>query len=129
MLDQLPLQTILYFQPPTRETAITYLQKLCSELGIDTPRYADDVYERASAPAPDLLDQPLPPNGSEWLPYFDLRKAINQIQLERGVVPADQENREHDPDDLQSELRKLDNRSFEDRPWAKMEVSQSAPSE
>lgn len=36
---------------------------------------------------PDLLEQPLPPNGHEVIPTFDLRRALTRMQLDRSSDP------------------------------------------
>lgn len=133
MTNQLPLQTILHFQPPKRQEAIAYLDSISRQSGIADSGYAECLYQRSFATQPDLLDQALPPNGSEWLAHFDLRKAIMQMQLERGEMA---EGLDRPPDcgenDLQTAARKLDMTSFtdawiEERPWARMEVSPQYP--
>ncbi|WWC89456.1 uncharacterized protein L201_004380 [Kwoniella dendrophila CBS 6074] len=84
---QLPLQAILQFRPPPSQIALPYLQAIATQEAKNANRSIPDiqsVYEEAIHQKQDILDQPLPPNGNERIPYFDLRKAIDQLQLERG---------------------------------------------
>lgn len=131
-IESLPLQAILQFKPPPRDQAIEYLSSLCSTLGIaidDQEAYVTDLYERSIATSTGLLDRPGPPNGNEWVPYFDLRKAVMQLQLERGHhSPTSHVEHDSTHDDLKNLARQLDMRSYADayldpRSWALMEVS------
>lgn len=117
IIDQLPLQAILHFQPPSRAEAVSYLESISYQMGIDDGRYASHLYERCTVRQPDLLDQPLPPNGHEWLPYFDLRRAIMQMQLERGEAVEDAHKAvlgTSDAADLREVGRALEVKSFAD---------------
>lgn len=74
---------------------------------------------------PDLVDQPLPPNGNEPAENFDLRAAITQLQLDRGAA---EEEAGHGVGDLASLALRLENLSFADafvaqRDWGRLEVS------
>lgn len=131
-VGSLPLQAILHFQPPPRNQAIDYLTSLCSKLGIESENpeaYVADLYDRSVVTSSDLIARPGPPNGNEWLPSFDLRKAIMQLQLERGH-PSATETSDADPPerDLNDLARRIDMLSYTDahlhpRSWAVMEVS------
>ena len=77
---------------------------------------------------PQSLQTPGPPNGNEWLPTFDLRRAIMQLQLERGVPIDNVSSSEANIDDLAMALKRADAVSYTDahlaeRSWATMEVS------
>jgi len=77
---------------------------------------------------PQSLQTPGPPNGNEWLPTFDLRRAIMQLQLERGVPIDDVPSPAPDLDDLAMVFKRADVVSYTDahlaeRSWATMEVS------
>jgi len=77
---------------------------------------------------PQSLQTPGPPNGNEWLPSFDLRRAIMQLQLERGVPIDDFPSPAPDLDDLAMVFKRADLVSYTDahlaeRSWATMEVS------
>lgn len=79
----------------------------------------------------DHLDRPLPPNGSEPVPYFDLRQAITQLQLDRkpSVPLAPETEAKSDIfDDLGALSKAFNYRSYADawvdhRHWAKLDVS------
>lgn len=71
------------------------------------------------------MDQPLPPNGNEPAEVFDLRAAITQLQLDRGVAKEDSGE---DVGDLASLEQRFENMSFADafvaqRDWGRLEVS------
>jgi hypothetical protein len=133
-VESLPLQAVLRFEPSPRDQAIEYLSSLCSTLGIeseDPDGYVADLYDRSVVSSGCLLNKPGPPNGNEWLPHFDLRRSIMQLQLERGhqstvgsgVVPGA---------DLNHLAKQLDMMSGADahlspRSWAIMEVSLCNP--
>jgi hypothetical protein len=129
MLDALPLQAILQFQPPPRDLAIAHLASLSSQLGLDhDEHYLDGLYDRSVVNSPESLQTPGPPNGNEWLPSFDLRRAIMQLQLERGVPTEDAPSPERNTDDLAMALKRADVVTYTDahlaeRSWATMEVS------
>jgi len=87
MADSIPLQAILQFQPPSQEVAVPYLSSLCAQLDLDlgtNAEYTSGLYERNIVHRPRTVQAPGPPNGNEILPYFDLRRAIMQLQLEMG---------------------------------------------
>lgn len=78
---------------------------------------------------PDLVDQPLPPNGNEPAENFDLRAAITQLQLDRGA--AAQESLD-DIGELSRLADRLEAMSFADafvaqRDWGRLEVRWRAP--
>jgi hypothetical protein len=129
MLDALPLQAILQFKPPPRDLAIAHLASLCAQLGLDhDEHYLAGLYDRSMVNPPESLQTPGPPNGNEWLPSFDLRRAITQLQLERGVPIDDAPSPERNIDDLAMALKRADVVSYTDahlaeRSWATMEVS------
>lgn len=131
-IESLPLQAILQFEPPERDQAIEYLSSLCTSLGIECENplaYVTDLYERSIVTSSDMLEKPGPPNGNEWLPIFDLRKAVMQLQLERGHCPTESPRQTGLPEvDLNSLAKELNMRSYADahldqRSWAMMEVS------
>jgi len=79
-----------------------------------------------------LIEQPLPPNGNEPLPSFDLRRALMQIQMDRGRFEAVSPLPDQ-PQDLTEAFTAIDNASWADahvhpRPSALMEVSLSRSS-
>jgi hypothetical protein len=129
MLDALPLQAILQFKPPPRDLAIAHLASLCAQLGLDhDEHYLDGLYDRSIVIPPQSLQTPGPPNGNEWIPTFDLRRAIMQLQLERGLTIDDAPSPERNIDDLTMAIKRADVISYTDahlaeRPWAMMEVS------
>jgi len=129
MLDALPLQAILQFKSPPRNLAIGHLASLCAQLGLDhDEHYLDGLYDRSIVNPSRRLQTPGPPNGNEWLPSFDLRRAIMQLQLERGVPIDDAPSPQRNIDDLAMALKRADVISFTDaylteRSWATMEVS------
>lgn len=133
-IGSLPLQAILQFQPPSRNQAIDYLASLCTKLDIqceDPMAYMTDLYNRSIVTSSDLIAKPGPPNGNEWLPRFDLRKAIMQLQLERGHCSATDRSITDPPApeaDLNDLARRIDMLSYTDahlnpKSWAIMEVS------
>jgi hypothetical protein len=129
-LGQLPLQTMLRFMPPPSYLAIPYLEAVRRRVSGDGAA-ADmaGVYASSCIVPPDVLDQPLPPNGHEPVSYFDLRQAIAQLQLDRGrVLAKDDTSKPVEPIDLHDACRILETVSFSDahvspRAWARMEVS------
>jgi hypothetical protein len=129
MLDALPLQAILQFKPPPRNLAIAHLASLCAQLGLDhDEHYLDGLYDRSIINPPQRLQTPGPPNGNEWLPAFDLRRAITQLQLERGIPIDTVSSPDRNTDDLAMALKRADAVSYTDahlaeRSWAMMEVS------
>jgi hypothetical protein len=129
MLDALPLQAILQFKPPPRHLAIAHLASLCAQLGLDPDEnYLDGLYDRSIVKPPQSLQTPGPPNGNEWLPTFDLRRAITQLQLERGIPIDTVSSPDRNTDDLAMALKRADAVSYTDahlaeRSWAMMEVS------
>jgi len=129
MLDALPLQAILQFKPPPRDLAIAHLASLCAQLGLDHDQnYLDGLYDRSIVNPTRSLQTPGPPNGNEWLPSFDLRRAIMQLQLERGVPIDDVPTPVPDLDDLAMAVKRADVISYTDahlaeRSWATMEVT------
>jgi hypothetical protein len=125
-LAQLPLQTILQFVPPPTHLAIPYLQAIVRHEQLQGFDVAALVHQCMSA-APDLLDQPLPPNGHEPLPTLDLRRAIMQMQLDRGGSP--QLASDFEEVELNHLAQRADVMSFVDafvdeRAWTIMQVSQ-----
>lgn len=128
MLDALPLQAILQFKPPHRDLVIPHLASICDQLGLDHDRpYLDGLYDRSMVQPPEILQSPGPPNGNEWLSFFDLRRAIMQLQLERGIAIENAPNPERTVDDLQMAIRRAEVISYTDahlseRSWATIEV-------
>jgi len=129
MLSALPLQAILQFKPPSRESAIPHLTSLCDKLGLERDEaYVAELYDRNVIQRPPVFSAPGPPNGNEWLPAFDLRRAITQLQLERGVPIPNTHGSDDDLKDLASATKRAEVISYTDahlgqRPWATMEVS------
>lgn len=124
----LPLQVILQYQPPPRDLAITYLHAIGKHELLPT---FDPVrlYESCISSAFDLLVQPtpLPPNGHEPVPMFDLRKAITQMQLDRGNPTRPSSTSPERVECLNDVCAGLEQRSFADawvspRSWARHEV-------
>jgi len=130
VLDALPLQAILQFKPPPRELAIAHLASVCAQLRLDRdPQYLEGLYERSIVKPPQCLQIPGPPNGNEWLPAFDLRRAIVQLQLERGIPIDNTPSADRNIDDLSMAVKRAEVISYTDahlteRSWATMEVSQ-----
>ena len=131
-LDQLPLQTILHFQPPSADLAISYLDHLARYSGIGQAGYAADLYRLSTVTPRDVIDRPLPPNGNEPLELFDLRRAIVQMQLERDgnrevqvstESPADTEPVDFGPVARTVELRSLAD-ALSPPAWAVMEIDE-----
>jgi hypothetical protein len=138
MADSIPLQAILQFQPPSRELAVPYLSTLCAQLDLDlgtNAEYTSGLYERSIVHRPRTVQAPGPPNGNEILPYFDLRRAIMQLQLEMGqtqtteVNPTTTVSVSHPSvtQDLAAMIKRAEKLSFTDafldeRSWAVMEV-------
>ncbi|ORX36758.1 hypothetical protein BD324DRAFT_627072 [Kockovaella imperatae] len=109
-IDTLPLQTVLYFQPPPSYLAIPFLETLAQQYGI-SPNRAVDLYHGccvSSCGVVNHLDQPLPPNGSEPIKRFDLRRAINQLQFDRKVCRSSKRQ----PQDDLDEFRRIEVLSF-----------------
>ena len=131
MLDAIPLQAILQFNPPPRELAIAHLGSVCEQLGLERDTdYLAGLHDRSMVDPPRILQNPGPPNGNEWLPYFDLRRAIMQLQLERGVSLNEAPPSEREAGDLEMLLKRAEVVSYTDaylaeRSWATMEVSRS----
>ena len=129
VLDALPLQAILPFKPPPRDLAIAHLASVCAQLGLDyDQKYLEGLYERSIVTPPQNLQTPGPPNGNEWLPAFDLRRAIMQLQLERGVPIDNTPSAHRNIDDLAIAVKRAEVISYMDahlaeRSWATMEVS------
>lgn len=107
---------------------------ICDREGIKGDQlesYVTELYDRNVVHAPELLAAPGPPNGNEWLPHFDLRRAIMQIQLDRGDADAVSPGSDpvpHDQPDFAHTVRRLEMASYVDahldpRGWANMEVS------
>ncbi|WVR07163.1 hypothetical protein IAU60_004204 [Kwoniella sp. DSM 27419] len=138
--DQLPLQAILQFRPPPSHIAIPYLSSIAIQEGCADgeaiPRLWRESMHRGGEVA---LDQPLPPNGNEPVPCADLRRAITQLQLDRGVnlEHAAEGHREdrlmvlagdvEENDDLDVLARRFEATSYADafvdlRPAAKLEL-------
>lgn len=127
---QLPLQTILHFQPLPPHLAIPYLEAIASREGCLDMSALPILYAESTFHGLDIGDHPLPPNGHEPVPHFGLRRAITQMQFDRGPLSA--------PDDLKVDSREknlgglqrqLDVISFVDasiapRTWAVMDVSE-----
>lgn len=78
----LPLQTVLRFQPCPSGPAVTFLQCLCLTEGYAIPREKlTQLYETTyTTQNMDLPDAPLNPR-TEPLPLPDLRRSITQLQL------------------------------------------------
>lgn len=86
------------------------------------------LYNSSFSSPPDLLAQPSPlcPNGHEPIPTFDLRKAITQLQLDRGKSSCSP-LRAEEVIELPALVAGIEQRSFTDawiapRPWAVVEV-------
>jgi hypothetical protein len=128
MLDALPLQAILQFKPPPRELAISHLASLSDQLGLErNGDYLGSLYDRSMVIPPHILQSLGPPNGNEWLPAFDLRRAIMQLQLERGVPIGRPPSSKPQLDDLDVAIKRAEVISYTDahlseRSWATMEV-------
>jgi hypothetical protein len=138
MADSIPLQAILQFQPPSQEVAVPYLSSLCTQLDLDlgtNAEYTSSLYERSIVHRPRTIQAPGPPNGNEFLSYFDLRRAIMQLQLEMGqtqtteVNPTTTVSVSHPSatQDLAAMIKRAEKLSYTDayldeRSWAVMEV-------
>ncbi|WVQ99289.1 hypothetical protein IAU59_006421 [Kwoniella sp. CBS 9459] len=162
--DQIPLQAILDFHPPPSYLAMPYLQCIVDqetkhsapssqghhEDAVDIQQIYNASIHRSvltdtdTDTDDDLIDQPLPPNGNERVPYFDLRKAIAQLQLDRArgsesliagesvstaKIPRDSYPAAggRNTDELSDSVKRIDNQSYIDafvelRPWAKVEA-------
>lgn len=134
MLDALPLQAILQFKPPPRDSAIAHLALLSDQLGLERETdYLESLYERSMVNPSQILPSPGPPNGNEWLPTFDLRRAIMQLQLERGVPVETPPASINHLEDLGKAIKRAELVSYTDahlaeRSWATMEVRRPSPS-
>ncbi|WWC70311.1 uncharacterized protein I206_104261 [Kwoniella pini CBS 10737] len=134
--SQLPLQAILQFRPPPSHIALPYLQAIAAQECKSSKQPLLDVqsvYAQALHQRDDLLDHPLPPNGHESIPYFDLRKAINQLQLDRNGVATDEmapfDDTDEDEIQLEDLVRRLEVASFVDawispRGWMRLEMTE-----
>jgi hypothetical protein len=137
MCDSIPLQAILHFEPPSRDVALPSLNSLCNRLDIDlasTPEYTSGLYERSVVHRPRTVQAPGPPNGNEILPYFDLRRAIMQLQLEMGhfsdlkeSTPTPKTSAQANTAGLDEVVKRAEVLSYTDayldeRSWAVMEV-------
>lgn len=137
MCDSIPLQAILHFEPPSRDLAVPYLNSLCNRLDLDpasSPGYTSGLYERSVVHRPRTVQAPGPPNGNEILPYFDLRRAIMQLQLEMGHFSDIKESTPTPTTHTQAEMAGLDevvkraevlsytDAYLDERSWAVMEV-------
>ncbi|WVQ67800.1 uncharacterized protein L199_006005 [Kwoniella botswanensis] len=134
--SQLPLQAILQFRPPPSYIALPYLQAIAQHEAKESHRILPDVqkiYEGSIHQERDIIDRPLPPNGNERIPYFDLRKAIGQLQLDRGATsPSNgihQLNQDQGEDHLAQLVKKLEMISYVDaqisqKGWMQLEVSE-----
>jgi hypothetical protein len=80
-IASLPLQAILRYRPVPAELAVPYLAAIAANEGVGD---VAGLYAASHSAPPDLLEQPLAPNGHEVIPTFDLRRAIMQMQLDRG---------------------------------------------
>lgn len=128
-LGQLPLQTVLRFEPAQEDIASAYLQSLARREGVPPPS-VPAVIRAATRRIDDHMDRPLPPNGSEPIPYLDLRQAITQLQLERRTPgrSSDETGGTGGGDDLAALCKAVNYRSITDawvdqRHWAKLDVS------
>ncbi|WWC61764.1 uncharacterized protein I303_104349 [Kwoniella dejecticola CBS 10117] len=135
---QLPLQAILQFRPPPSHVALPYLQAIAKQEAKVSRRPLPDIqriYSSAVHRQHDVLDQALPPNGNEAFPYFDLRKAIDQLQVDRTACSVTGErdigmNEDaEDEDELQDIAKRLEIRSYVDgcvgpRDWMRLETSE-----
>ncbi|OAX43492.1 hypothetical protein K503DRAFT_847156 [Rhizopogon vinicolor AM-OR11-026] len=81
-IADLPLQTVLRFQPCPSGPAVTFLQCLCLTEGYAIPREKlTQIYETThTTQSMDLPDVPLNPR-TEPLPLPDLRRSITQLQM------------------------------------------------
>lgn len=128
-LEQLPLQTVLHFQPAPADLAISYLDSLARHSGVLQPGYAAHLHHRCTITPQNVLDRPLPPNGNEPLGAFDLRRAIVQMQLERAGESEfeTQSPTETAPPDFVPASRAVELRSLADAltppTWAEMDVT------
>ncbi|OCF74779.1 hypothetical protein I204_05161 [Kwoniella mangroviensis CBS 8886] len=134
--SQLPLQAILQFRPSPSYIALPYLQAIALHEAKHSHRPLSNVqetFEQSIHQERDILDIALPPNGNERIPYFDLRKAIGQLQLDRSrSSPSNgfnQLNQEKGEDDLALLVKKLELISYVDaqisqKGWMQLEVSE-----
>ena len=77
------MQAILHFHTPPSNLAIPFLGAVARQEGIVNFAVATELFHASVSRVTPSLDQPLPPNGNEPLPAFDLRKALSQMQLDR----------------------------------------------
>ena len=125
-IEQLPIQAILHFQPSPSYLAIPYLETIAVKEGIHDISIATDIFRLCTSHNSRNLDQPLPPNGNEPLPSFDLRQAIMQMQVDRKSKVYNISTPRL-PDELTALFRLLDAASFADasvapRDSARMDV-------
>ncbi|BEJ11058.1 hypothetical protein CspHIS471_0104800 [Cutaneotrichosporon sp. HIS471] len=129
--DILPLQVILHFRAAPSCLAQPYLASIAQKHGFscDVAR----LFKDCSRPClPDLVQQPLPPNGNEPEERFDLRAALMQMQLDRQSACERRRHcgvRHHSLGDIGTLTRQLDAESYADafvapRPWARQEISE-----
>lgn len=128
-LSILPLQVILRFQPAPSYLAIPYLESIARSQGIKQQEYGSRLYKKSITYRPPITDQPLPPNGNEPLPYFDLRHAIMQMQLDRATTCDIAQVSQPDMS-LEEMHRAIETASWVDsnvspRSWALLDVSPS----
>jgi hypothetical protein len=119
----------LHFRAAPSYLAQPYLASIAQKHGFSCN--VSRLYQDCSRPClPDLVDQPLPPNGNEPEERFDLRAALMQMQLDR---QSSCERRRHGGvrketlGDIGALTRQLDAESYADafvapRPWARLEV-------
>jgi hypothetical protein len=65
---------------------IPYLEAVARHQGISVAGYGASVFRQCIGRPPLTIEQPLPPNGNEPLPTADLRRALTQMQLDRGLA-------------------------------------------
>ncbi|WWD02848.1 hypothetical protein V865_000890 [Kwoniella europaea PYCC6329] len=133
---QLPLQANLQFRPPPSYIALPYLQAIALHETKHSHRPLSNVqetFEQSIHQERDILDIALPPNGNERIPYFDLRKAIGQLQLYRGTSsPSNgihRPNQDEGEDHLVLLVKKLEIISYVDaqisqKGWMQLEASE-----
>jgi hypothetical protein len=100
-LDDLPLQSVLKFEPCEAELATSYLQSLCEREVGSSPRrrWLRELYASTYQPIDaDILDQPVLPFPSQSWPVPDLRRAISFVQFWASHEPPKQED--NDPGSL-----------------------------
>ena len=133
-IETLPLQSILHFHPPPKGLAVGYLEAIASHEGLAEPTtLAEELYESCTFRGDGQLAQPLPPNGDEPLPHFDLRHAMMQMQLDRGLGRQTAHKgtasavNGYVSDDLDAVARAMEAHSWADghvspRTWARIDV-------